>query len=118
MSAAVAGPIFAAHREKRSGAHCWAKRPVLLRHVFGHGGMASGEVGAHVAGDALAAVEELDGALGVSGVELACDEGVGDGVVVAFDVMVDVHAHLLPLGEDVSVGWQRAQRRAVDGFER
>ena len=45
--------------------------------------------------------------------------GVGDGVVVAFelDVIVDVHAHLLPLGEDVSVGRQRAQRRAVDGFE-
>ena len=54
--------------------------------------MASGQVGAHVAGDALAAVEELDGALGVSGVELASDEGVRDGVVVAFelDVIVDV----------------------------
>ena len=26
MSAAVAGPIFSAHREKRSGDHCSAKR--------------------------------------------------------------------------------------------
>ena len=83
---------------------------VFLRHVLGHGGMAPEQVGAHVAGDALSAVEELDGALGVSGVELAPDEGVRDGVVVAFelDVIVDVHADLFPLGEDVGLGWQRA----------
>ena len=59
-----------------------------------------------MAGDALPAVEELDGVGGESGVELAPDEGVGDGVVVAFelDVVVDVHADLLPLGEDVGLG--------------
>ena len=74
---------------------------------------------AQVTGDALPAVEELDGALGVSGVELVPDEGVGDGVVVAleFDVIVDVHADLFPLGEDVGLGAQRPQRRAVDGLE-
>ena len=56
---------------------------------------------------------------GVSGEELAPDQGVGDGVVVAveFDVGVEVHADLLPLGEDVGLGGQRAQRRAVGGLE-
>ena len=53
MRAAVAGPIVSAHRENRSGDHCWAK--------LGHRGMASLEEGAHVAGDPLAAVEALHG---------------------------------------------------------
>ena len=35
----------------------------------------------------------------------------------ALDVVVDVHAHLFPLGEDVRVDRQRTQRRAVDGLE-
>ena len=34
-----------------------------------------------------------------------------------FDVIVDVHADLFPLGEDVGLGGQRTQRRAVDGLE-
>ena len=41
---------------------------VFLRHVFGHGGMSPAMMGAHMAGDALAAVEELDGVGGESGV--------------------------------------------------
>ena len=67
------------------------EQAVFLGHVLGHGGMSPGGMGAHVAGDALPVVEEFDGVGGVSGVELAPDEGVGDGVVVAFelDVVVD-----------------------------
>ena len=84
--------------------------PVWLGHVLGDGGMACGVAGAPVGGDALAAVEELDGVSGVSGEELAPDQRVGDGVVVAveLDVVVDVHTDLLPLGEDVGLGGERA----------
>ena len=34
---------------------------VLLRHVLGHGGMSPAKMGVHMTGDALPAVEELDG---------------------------------------------------------
>ena len=87
--------------------------------------MASGEVGAPVGGDALAAVEEFDGVGGVSGEEWAPDQAMGDGVVVAveLDVVVEVHADLLPLKAiDVS-SLEKARRchrkgvsRVVDSF--
>ena len=81
--------------------------------------MAPRLVGAPVGGDALATVEELDGVGGVPGEELASGQGVGDGGVVAveLDVGIDVHTDLLPLGEDVGLGGERAQRRTVDGLE-
>ena len=72
-----------------------------------------------MAGHALAPVEALDGAGGQSHVELSPDEGVGHRVVVPVDrdVVVDVHAHGLPLGEHVRAGGQRPQRRPVELFE-
>ena len=72
-----------------------------------------------MAGDALAAVEALDGAGSQSEVELTPDQGVRCRVVVPvdFDVVVDVQARTLPLGEDVRAGGQRAQRRLVDLVE-
>ena len=69
---------------------------VLLRYMLGHGGMSLGKMGAHMAGGALPAVEELDGVGGESGMEFAPREGVGDGVVVALELDVIVECPLLP----------------------
>ena len=94
-------------------------RPVLLGHGLIGGGMAVFERGAYVAGDALAAVDALHGGGGEPHVELASDQGVGDGVVVALhlDVVVDVDPRLLPLGEHVGRGGKGAKRRALDLLE-
>ena len=83
---------------------------VLLRHVLRRGGMTPLVRGADVAGDALAAVETLDGAGRHSDIELAPDQRVRNRVLVTgyFDVVVEVHAHGLPLGEDVGAGRQEA----------
>ena len=72
-----------------------------------------------MAGDAAAAVEALDGTGGQPDVELATDQRVRDGVVVAvdLDVVVDVDADGLPLGEDVGGVGQGPQRRPVELLE-
>jgi hypothetical protein len=75
---------------------------------------------AQVARDPHALVEDLDGVGARAGVELFADQGMRDRVVVVvvdLDVVVDVHACLRPLGEDVGDGRQRAQGRAVEGLE-
>ena len=97
----------------------FAHLAVLLGHVLGRGGVTPLVRGADVAGDALAAMEALDGVGGQADVELAPDQGVGNRVVVAVDfhVVVDVHAHGLPLGEDVRAGRQRMQRRLIELLE-
>ena len=118
ISAPVLGPIFSAQRgEALRGPP--AHSPVFLGHVLVGGGVTALELGAHVAGHALAAVDALHGVGGDARVELAPDQGVGDGVVVALDldVVVDVDPDLLPLGEHVALGGQRAKRRAVDLLE-
>ena len=65
-----------------------------------------------MAGHALAAVEAFHGGGGQAHVELAPDEGVGDGVVVALDldVVVDVDSGLLPFGEHVALGGKGSKR--------
>ena len=72
-----------------------------------------------MAGHALAAVQALHGVGGEAHVELAPGEGVRDGVVVPadLDVVVDVDPDLLPLGEHVALGGQRAKRGAVELLE-
>ena len=57
-------------------------------------------------GDALAAMEELDGRGADPRVHDFVDEGVGDGVVVAMDldVVVDVDAGHFPLAVDEGLG--------------
>ena len=94
-------------------------RPVLLGHGLIGGGMAAFERGAYVAGDALAAVDALHGGGGEPHVELASDQGVGDGAGVALplDVAVDVDPRLLPLGEPVGRGGKGAKRRALGLLE-
>ena len=92
---------------------------MFLGHVLVGGGVATDERGAHVAGHALAAVQALHDVGGDARVELAPDQGVGNGVVVALDldVVVDVDPNLLPLGEHVALGGQRAKRGAVELLE-
>ena len=92
---------------------------VLLGHVLRHGGVTPPARGPDVTGDALAAVEALDGAGRQSDVELSSDQRVGDGVVVPvdLDVVVDVHAGGLPLGEDVGSG-RSAGRSSCSNWDR
>ena len=72
-----------------------------------------------MAGDVLAAVETLDGAGRHSDIELTPDQRVRNRVIVTgyVDVVVELHAHRLPLGEDVGTGRQGAQRRPVELLE-
>ena len=83
------------------------------------GGVTALERGAHVAGDALAAVQALHGVGGETHVDFAPHQGVRDGVVVAFDldVVVDVDPCLLPLGEHVALGGKGAKGGTVELFE-
>ncbi|PYR98479.1 MAG: hypothetical protein DMG12_22795 [Acidobacteria bacterium] len=61
---------------------------------------------AGMTGDALAAVEDLDGHRRAARVELAVKESIRNAVVMPFDfdVIVDVHARLFPLGKLVGFG--------------
>ena len=63
---------------------------VLLGHVLGRGGVAPPMGRADVAGNALPAMEALDGAGRQPDVELAADERVRDRVVVPVDLDVVV----------------------------
>jgi len=72
-------------------------------------------------GDALAAVEDLDGGRGQARVDVFVDERVGDGVVMAveLDVIVDVDAGTdLPLAVDEGLRRQRAERGLIQPFEK
>ena len=75
--------------------------------MLSHRGVASLEVGARMAGDALPLVEALHGTLAVPGLQALPDQLIGHRVVVTvdLDVVVDVHPHLLPLGEFVGLFW-------------
>ena len=68
-----------------------------------------------MAGDALAAMEALDGVGGDAHVHLFFDERMGHGVVMAMDldVIVDVDPGLLPLGVFVRVDGKGAQGRFI-----
>ena len=61
-------------------------------------------------GDALAALEGFDGARRQSHLELLADQDIGHRVIVMvdLDVVIDVHARTLPLGEDLALGRQRS----------
>ena len=86
----------------------FAHPAVLVGHMLCCGRVAPRVRRANMAGDALAAMEALDGAGRQSDVELAADERVRDRAVVPvdLDVVVDVRPDGLPLGEDVGAGGQ------------
>ena len=65
------------------------------------------------------AVQALHGGGGETNIELSAHQGVGDGVVVPvdLDVVVDVDPDLLPLGEHVALGGQRAKCRTLKLLE-
>jgi hypothetical protein len=71
-------------------------------------------------GDALAAVEDLDGGRGQACVDVVVDERVGDRVVVAveLDVIVDADAGAdLPVAVDEGLRGERAQRGVIQPLE-
>ena len=93
--------------------------PVRTGHVFGDGGRAVRSQAAAVAGDALAAVENLDCCRGDPRLDLLADQLVRHAVVMLgeLDVVIEVDATALPLGVFVGKGWQRHERRLVQRFE-
>src|SRR5262245_33297653 len=60
------------------------------------GGMATDLRAARMTGNTLTAVKDLDAHRGITHIELAMEQRVGDAVVVPFDfnVVIDVDAHL------------------------
>src|SRR6267378_3206590 len=93
--------------------------PVRTGHVFGDGGRAVRSQAAAVAGDALAAVENLDCCRSDPRLDLLADQLVRHAVVMLgeLDVVIEVDATALPLGVLVGKGWQRHERRLVQRFE-
>jgi hypothetical protein len=75
-------------------------------HVDGHRAVAPFEGRTLMAGHPCALVEDFDDLRTETDLELLLDEGVGHGVVVAFNfhVGVDVNAHQFPLGILIGLG--------------
>jgi hypothetical protein len=76
-------------------------------------------IAALMGGDALGAMECLDGAGGDAQVDLGADQRVRHRVVEAvdLDVVVEPNAGEPPLGELVIALWQRSQRRPLNAGE-
>ena len=64
--------------------------PVRAGHMLGGGGVMSPGAAANMASDALALVEQLDGALGDAGLDLLLQQPVRHRIVVAIDIHVIV----------------------------
>jgi hypothetical protein len=66
-------------------------------------------------------MEDFHGVGGETCFELLSDQRIGNAVIVAIhlNVVVDVHAHCLPLGQDIALGRKRLQCGSIqDGVER
>src|SRR6266851_6890157 len=89
------------------------------RHVLGHGGVAAAGTAQQVTSDALAFVEQLDGALGNARLDLLAQQAVRHRVVMAVDVdmIVERDAALAPLGIDVGLDRQGRQSGPVEFVE-
>jgi hypothetical protein len=85
------------------------------RHMLRDGGVPARGLDTAMRSHALVLVVDLDRQLGSADVDLFVDEGVGDAVVVFFelDVVVDVDAGLLPDRKFVGLFGQRLQGRPV-----
>ena len=117
-SAAVDGPIFSASRQQAR------RRPegvaaMRARHVLGDRGVPVLDARARVAGDAVAAMEHLDGGLGDPHLDDLADHAGRHGVEVPLDldVVIRRHAGTPPFGVLVGLGRQRHQGGPVDGVE-
>ena len=73
---------------------------MLLGHMRGDGGLPPGLLDTAMTGHALALMEALDGGCRHTNIELSFHEMLRHGVVMALDldVIVDMHACLLPRG--------------------
>ena len=93
--------------------------PVRTRHVLGDGGRPMRPGAAAMAGDPLAAMEDLDRGGGDPRLDLLADQLVRHAVVVLgdLDMVVEVDPAALPLGVFVGFGRQRLQRRPVELLE-
>src|SRR5580658_8962056 len=89
------------------------------RHVLWIGAMTAAAIATLMGGDALGAMEYLDGAAGDAQVDLGADQRVRHRVVEALDldVIVDAHAGKPPFGERVLARRQGAERFPLDARE-
>ena len=87
--------------------------------MFSHGGVVPTAGPAHVCGDALAFMEDLDGALGDPGPEFLPSQGMGHRIVMLgdLDMIIEAGAAFLPFGVLVCLARQRLQRRLVECLE-
>ena len=88
-------------------------------HVLGHRAVAAAKRAAHMAGDPLAEVEDLDGGGGEAGLERPSGEVMGDAVEVPvdLDMVVEAGAAAPPLGILVGLGRQGQERGPLDLLE-
>ena len=93
--------------------------PMRARHVLGIGAVSPAGITALMGGDALTAVEHLDGARRDAEVDLLADQGVGHRVQEAgrLDVVVEVDPGQPPFGEGVVLRRQGTERRSLDRLE-
>ena len=84
--------------------------------MLGHGGVAPVPGTAHVGGDALSLMEDLDGAVRDPDPERLFGQGVGHRVIVlgGLDMVIETGAALLPFGVLVGLARQPLQRRLVE----
>src|SRR5262245_23311129 len=90
---------------------------VRLRHMGRIGRVPTAAIVADVRGHALAAMEDLDGGGGATGIDELVQELIGDGVVMAVDVdvVVDVDAGVdRPLAQGEGLGRERTERGLIE----
>ena len=87
--------------------------------MFVHGGVSAIAGCAHMGGDALALVEDLDGALGDAGPKFLPHQGMGDGIVMLgdLDMVIETGAALFPFGVREGLGGQWSEGRLIKRFE-
>ena len=92
---------------------------VRFRHVGRYHGMVPLLLRTPMTGDPLAPVETLDHVARDAHLDLPFDQGMGHRVVVALDrdVIIDVHAGLLPFRIDVGLRRQRLECRLIQLLE-
>src|SRR3954453_17160977 len=93
--------------------------PVCTRHVLWDSGVPVPHGRERMAGNARAAIEDLDGRVGDARLDDFTDEARGDGVEVAcnLDVVIGGDTGALPLGITIRFSWQRFERRPLDRLQ-